>query len=270
MFFFTIKIVISFIFGAIFLSLLLYFAEKSNKKISGIIITFPSTMVLSFFFIGWTISSKVVIKIVPLTIIILGLDVFFIIIYPFIASYVKNKIKNKLLQILITLFLSLSVWFILSILFFQYKINNLFVSILIYLFFVVMSKIIISKKIRKIDKKTTKIKYSFSQIIFRALFMGFIITLSVFLSKVLDPFLGAIFAVFPAAFVSMIIIIHYNYDSNFLFYFLENVSIGSLNLFLYAIMTIYTFKCFGFVFGTLTNIFLAIIVIYLLTKITSN
>ena len=269
MFFFTIKIVISFIFGAIFLSLLLYFAEKSNKKISGIIITFPSTMVLSFFFIGWTISSKVVIKIVPLTIIILGLDVFFIIIYPFIASYVKNKIKNKLLQILITLFLSLSVWFILSILFFQYKINNLFVSILIYLFFVVMSKIIISKKIRKIDKKTNR-NYAFLQIIFRALFMGFIVALSVFLSKFFDPFLGAIFAVFPAAFVSMIIIIHYNYDSNFLFYFLENVSIGSLNLFFYAIITIYTFKCFGFVFGTLINICFVLLFGFILIKIKNS
>jgi len=56
---FIIQLITSFIVGGIVIAIISFVAEKANKKISGIILTFPTTMALGFFFLCWTLSPIV-------------------------------------------------------------------------------------------------------------------------------------------------------------------------------------------------------------------
>ncbi len=50
---FIIQLIVSFIVGGSIIALLSLAAEKVNKTIAGILIAFPSTVALGFFFLGW-------------------------------------------------------------------------------------------------------------------------------------------------------------------------------------------------------------------------
>ncbi len=64
---FIIKLITSFFVGGSLMTLLSFIVEKVDEKISGIILSFPSMSLLSFFFLGWTLSSQAVANIIPTT-----------------------------------------------------------------------------------------------------------------------------------------------------------------------------------------------------------
>lgn len=55
---FLIQVVTSFIVGGVFIAILGFIAERSSPKVAGIVLSLPSTMAISFFFIGWTLSPS--------------------------------------------------------------------------------------------------------------------------------------------------------------------------------------------------------------------
>ena len=83
---FQIQLIASFIVGGGIITLLTLIAEKVDKKIARIVLAFPSTVALGFFFIGLTTTTETVSQIIPSTFIPLGLSIFFIAIYPYIAT----------------------------------------------------------------------------------------------------------------------------------------------------------------------------------------
>ena len=264
---FIIQLIISFIIGGSFIALLSFIAEKVNKTIAGIILAFPSTVALGFFFIGWTTSPDTVSKIVPSTLIPLGLSILFVAIYPYIAEFVSKYFKNKVLQIIISFFLSIGIWFTLSIPFVVYKFNNLAFGILGYILLIIFAHLILK---RKNYAKPVTLKYTNIQKILRATFVGFIIFLAVLLSKVLNPFWGGMFLMFPAAFTSVIIIIHWHYGIKSLFPIMQKVAIGSLSLFGYAIVAMFVFPKFGYIIGTLFAYSVSLIITLSLINIQSK
>ncbi|WP_156957509.1 hypothetical protein [Hippea jasoniae] len=78
---------ISFFAGGIFITFLTLIAEKSSEKTAGIILMFPSTLMLGFFFLGWTTSSQTVSKIAPSTLIPLGVGISASTIYIYVSIF---------------------------------------------------------------------------------------------------------------------------------------------------------------------------------------
>ena len=95
---FVIQLAVSFIVGGGVVALLSFIAEKANKKIAGIILAFPTTVALGFFFLGWTLSPEAVAGVVPATLIPLGLSVLFAAVYGYVAEQAAKFIKNKISQ----------------------------------------------------------------------------------------------------------------------------------------------------------------------------
>ena len=54
------QVLVSFFVGGSLITLLSLIAEKSNQHISGIIMMFPTTLVLGFFFLGLTTNAEIV------------------------------------------------------------------------------------------------------------------------------------------------------------------------------------------------------------------
>lgn len=260
---FVIQLIVSFLVGGGVIALLSLIAEKANKRIAGIILTFPTTVALGFFFLGWTLSPKAVADIVPATLIPLGLSVLFAAVYAYVANYFAKIIKSKIWQIIVTSIISIGLWFALAIPVIILEINRLAVGVAGYTLLILIAHLLLK---RKNYEKPVTLTYTTGQKISRATFVGFIVFLVVLLGKLLNPFWGGMFAMFPAAFSSLLMILHWYYDPKSLFPTMQKVALGSLSLFAYAITTMLVFPQFGFIIGTLFAYAVSLVVTLLLMK----
>jgi len=258
---FYIKIITSFFVGGIIIAGLSFFAERANKKIAGIVLSLPSTVMIGYFFIAWATSPEAIFDIAPITIATDGAILFFSIVYIYFS---KIKI-NKILSILLSTILGLSTWLIISIPLAIIKFDNLLLSLIIYLIPVSISYYFLTHK-NKIEKTPDKLTYSNTQKIGRAIFAGSIIALSVYLSKVIHPFWGGIFSGFPAAFLSTFIILHWYYDSQILFKIAKTIPIGSIVFIIYIWTARYSFPAFGIWGGTILSYLISLVFFFILMK----
>ena len=119
----------------------------------------------------------------------------------------------------------------------------------------------------KTVSEPSQIKYSTGQKLGRAIFAGLIITLAVYLAKILGPFWGGIFSVFPAAYLSTLLILHWKYESDFLFRVWKNAPLGSIIFVVYAISVIYTFPNFGILIGTILSYIISLLAFLIIKKV---
>lgn len=260
---FVIQLIASFIVGGGVIALLSFIAEKANKRIAGIILAFPTTAALGFFFLGWTLSPEEVAGVVPSTLIPLGLSVLFAAAYAYIAEYSAKIIRSKIWQINVSFVVSIGLWFALAIPAVVLEINRLAGGVAGYALLILIAHLLLQ---RKNYEKPATLTYAFGQKIGRATFVGFIVFLVVLLGKLLNPFWGGMFAMFPAAFSSLLMILHWYYGPKSLFPAMQKAAVGSLSTFAYAITTMLVFPIYGFIIGTLFAYAISLVVTLLLMK----
>ena len=52
------QLITSFLAGATFIALITFLVERLPTKLAGLVITIPSTMVVSLFFLGWSVGPE--------------------------------------------------------------------------------------------------------------------------------------------------------------------------------------------------------------------
>lgn len=263
---FIIQLTASFLVGGGIITLLSFLAEKADSRISGIILAFPSTIALGYFFLGWTVSNEAVKNVVPASLVSLGLSVLFPVIYVFTAQKIQNIIENQFWQIAISFIISTLSWLILSLTFAANQFSNLIIGLTIYSTATLLASYLLN---RNIDKNINQppLKYSWIQKSLRAIFVGSVISLITFLSNIMNPFWGGVFSVFPASFSSMLILLHWYYDVDKLLPAVRKVPIGSISLVMYALSAMIIFPELGFIIGTLVAYFVSLITSIVLTKL---
>ena len=182
-------------------------------------------------------------KIVPNSLIPLGFTVLFVSVYPHVAKFIEARINHKLLQVLSSFLISIFGWFLFTIPIVFYQINNLAFGILGYFILTIIAHTLLKKQS---NNELSPLIYTKKQKIFRSIFMGLIVFLSVLLTKILNPFWGGLFAMFPAAFSSTVIILHWYYGAEKIFPIIQKSALGSLALFTYAIVSMIFFPKFGY------------------------
>ncbi|MBU0577147.1 DUF3147 family protein [Patescibacteria group bacterium] len=262
---FLIQLISSFLVGGSLIAFLSFIAEKASEKVAGIIITLPSTIVISFFFIGWTLSPEKIAEIAPIVPIVGGATMIFATTYLYLS---KIKLK-KPYSIALCLIGSLFIWFAFAIPIGLLKISNLAISLTGYIILLSIAYYFLT--IRPKKKSTHVIlKYSTGQKISRAIFVGFIIALTVFLAKTLGAFWGGVFSAFPAVFLSTLVILHWHYDSSFLFKIWKTSPLGSIMFIVYPLTAMHTFPAFGIVLGTIISYLISMVIFLLITKVQTK
>ncbi len=265
---FIIQLIVSFIAGGVFISVLSLIAERVNTKIAGIVLAFPSTAALGFFFLGWSISPGAVADAVPATLIPLGLCVLYPAIYANVADLLSVSVKNKLIQITLSFITGITVWLALVIPITIYKVQNKFTALAIgisgYFALIVLSHFLLQ---RKSYVKPQALVYTPVQKIFRAVFIGLIVALVVYLGKMSGVFWGGVFAMFPAAFSSSLILIHMYYGTQCLFPAAQKIPVGSISIFIYTITVMFVFPVFGLITGTVIAYLAGILATIILLKV---
>ena len=263
--FFMFQVLISFVVGGLFISALSIFAEKTNKKAAGIILSLPSTVLVSYFFIGWTLSPQAVAKIVPVTIAGTGLVLIFATTYLYLSKVAIPKVASMFISSVF----GLLVWFVGAIPLAIFKFSSLTTALLVYVPITLGGYYFLTLK-PKFTTPAKKPEYSLREKIGRALFGGTIIALAVCLAKILSPFWGGIFSGFPALFFSTLIILHRNHNSEYLFRTFHNVPFGLLVTISFPLAAGYTYPTFGIILGSVIAYFVSIIVGLGVYKVTNK
>jgi hypothetical protein len=264
---FLIQIVTSFIVGGVGIALLSLLAERASGRMAGIVLAFPSTGALSYFFLAWALSPEAVAKVVPATFIPLGLTAMFPVLYVYIAEAVSPHLKKKIYQIIICFACSAICWLIFAFPAALFKFSNVALGLTGYVLLVLIAHFLLH---RRQHAKSPSLSYTTGQKIGRAAFVGLIIVIVLLSGKILDVFWGGVFAMFPAAFSSSLMILHWYYDPKSVFASAQKAPIGSLSICVYSIAVMLTFPEFGFVLGTVISYMASLLTTLILLKIQAG
>lgn len=243
-----------------FVAFLTFWAERSSARVAGIIISLPSTLAIGYLFMSLTISPEVVAEVAPMVPMGAGILMLFTITYLYMSKIPLKKPYSIALCTVSSLF----VWFLLALPMAVYKFDKIWISIFVYLVLLAVGFHFLTIRVR-LKAHHKPLVYTVWEKVFRSVFAGGIIALIVVLSKSLGPFWGGVFTVFPAVFLSSLIVFHYRYDSDFLFKVWKNSPMGSLVFVSFAIASIYTFPAFG-AFGGLVGSYFAAFLAYELIR----
>jgi hypothetical protein len=261
---FFFQIVTSFVVGGAGIALLSFIAERASSRTAGIVLAFPSTGALGYFFLAWAASPEAVAKIIPATFIPLGLTAMFPVFYTSIAEALSPHLSRKSFQVLASFFLSTVCWLALALPAALFKFSNFALGLIGYILLVLLADFFLH---HKKHSKSPTLSYTTGQKIGRAAFVGLIIVIVLVLGKTLGIVWGGVFAMFPAAFSSSLMILHWYYDSENVSAASQKAPIGSLSICVYSLVVMVTFPRFGFVAGTALSYVGSLITTLILLKI---
>lgn len=245
---------LSFLVGSIWVTLTSIAAERFGSKIGGLIGGLPSTVIVSFFFIGLTQSpqtASLATNVFPLAYSVTGL---------FLVFYALFSRKG----FLVSFICSLLIWFSLSALIILFDINNFLISLLAYALVFSISYYILEKKLKIPSTGRVKMNYSALQVLGRAVFSGMMIAFAVFMSRIGGPIFGGIFSAFPAVFISILIISYKSRGMDFSRAMTKPLmTTGMLSIVAYGTAVRFLYPGFGLIAGTLGAYILSLVGAYI-------
>lgn len=266
---FFIQLISSFVIGGVLVGLQATIAEKANKNLAGLILTFPSTAIVSFFFMWQVLSEgefKYALTPVPVT---MGISLLFI--YAYIKSFQTSDkfTKSTKIQILLAIAISIGFWISCAFLVLKAHVPNIWLSLGVSLLLIVATKLLLNRE-QLCTQPLPTITYSFLQKLLRMAFSGTVIATTVFLAKTLGPTWGGIFSMFPAAYISSLLMYSPNYNHRFMYRAYYNAPKGIIGLLIFTFAALYTFPVFGNCIGSLISISLSLIYSFLLFKLNKS
>ncbi len=250
---FILQTVLPFIISAFVVIIITVIAEKYGTKVGGILGTLPSTIIIAFIFISinrdvfFASRSAVV---VPAE---MAINLFFLVI---ISTLIYRSLSFALI-------VSLLIWGILSTALYFANIENILISIVLYAVTLVLCFTYL-EKIKKIEShKKVKVHYTTKKIILRGILAGSVIATAVFLSNI-DETLSGIFSIFPAIFLSTVIITYLEHGPIFTSGFAKSMIFGSQTVMSYVIAVHFLYPKCGLIYGTIYSFFLSLVVAIIL------
>lgn len=260
---FITQLISSFAFGGILVAMQATIAERANKKLAGLVLTFPSTAIVSFFFI-WQVLSvqdfQCALAPVPAT---MGISLLFIYVYIKSFQTVQKLNLQKSMQILLAILISISFWALCAIAILKSQLTNIWFSLCISTLLILATKFLLSRE-TLCTQPLPDIRYNWLQKLLRIVFSGGVISTTVFLAKTMGPIWGGIFSMFPAAYISSLLMYSPNYNHRFMYRAYYSAPKGILGLLIFTFVALWTFPLFGNIVGTLAAVFSSFIYSFLI------
>lgn len=240
---FTLKLILAFLVGSIWITAATMLSERLGTKIGGIVGGLPSTIVIALFFIGWTQSPQAVVQATTLVPMTIGAVAIFTVLFVLLAK------KNFFLA----LFGSLSAWAVLVLLGILLKPNFIF-SIVVYCILFAFSYYIleIRSDIQSVSKQP--MRYTLPVLAFRGIVSGAIVAGAVWIAKITGPLVGGVFGTFPAVFLSTAVITYLTHGSGFSGAVMKSLLLtGCFTVLTYALGVRYLIIPLGLGWGSLAS-----------------
>lgn len=258
---FLIKLLLSFIVGSFWITITTIIAEKMGSKIGGIIGGLPTTTLVALLFIGITQSPQAAVEATTIMPQIIG--------FAGILMTTFSLLINR--GFIIAISLAILSWFTLAFIAFLIRIENFAFSILVSVVILLFSYYILEKRQKIISVTKLKVSYTFPQIILRACFAGFVISLAVLVAKFGGPILGGIFSAFPALFISTLFILYFSHGVEFTKAVLKSLTLsGLINVVVYTTAVRLLYLSQGLFWGTIFAYTISIVSVFLTYKLLSK
>jgi uncharacterized membrane protein (GlpM family) len=245
--------IIPFALSALVVILVTIIAEKYGTKIGGVIGTLPSTIIIAFLFIaidkGVLFASDSV-AVVPAE---MGINLVFLLTFSLLSQR----------KIFIALAGSLLGWTVLTILLYYSNITSIVVSLVMFLFCFLFTFLILDKKKKITSQDTIKVHYTSLKFLGRGLIAGIVIAIAVTFSNV-GTMLSGIFSVFPAIFLSTMLISLREHGPQFTGAMAKGMIYGSPSVVSYAVGVHYFYPRLGILVGTISAFVIALVVTLIL------
>jgi hypothetical protein len=251
--------IIPFALSALVVVLVTIIAEKYGTKTGGVIGTLPSTIIIAFLFIaldkGTTFAAESVV-IVPAE---MGLNLIFLLIFALLAS--------KKMQI--ALFGALGAWTALTILVYYTFLNSIIISLAIYMICFFISFLILEKQRNITSQDSINVHYTPLKLLGRSLIAGIVIATAVSLSNI-GVTLSGIFSVFPAIFLSTMLISLREHGPHFTRAMAKGMIYGSPSVVSYGVGIHFLYPTIGIFPGTIAAFLIGVLVTLLLFILRKN
>lgn len=196
---FWLKVGASFLVGSSWVTLTTLSAERFGSKVGGLIGGLPSTVVIALLFIGVTQSAEVAAQVTTVMPLAQGLNGLVVLTFMLL---IRKGLK-------IALAVSLPFWVMCASFLYLLNIHSFFVSIVGWLLLLAFCTVAVEKWMKIVSQGRKDFRYAASQLIWRAVFGGSVISLAVVMGKVGGPLAGGIFGSFPAMILSTLVITAY-------------------------------------------------------------
>ena len=192
---------------------------------------------------------------------------------------IKKRNKNVIFLLLFALlvyhsiyfafFGSLTIWTILSLLLFIFNLENIFVSISIYIITIIVT-IIVLERVKKIPSSgNVTVHYNLSKIALRGILAGTVISIAVILSNV-GAIISGIFSVFPAILSSTMLISYREHGPKFAAGMAKSMTVGISSVAVYSTTIHFLFPFYNIYIGTLVAYIISIVVTLIIFKLRSK
>lgn len=243
------QIILPFILSCLIVIIITIIAEQYGTKIGGILGTLPSTIVIAFIFIGLNEDTHFASNAAVVVPAEMGVNIIFLFVFSLLAS--RSSIT--------ALFAAVAVWTILSSLFLVINLNSIIVSVAIY-FLIMISVFFYLEKTKKVkSKEKVSVIYTPLKLAFRGIFAGSVIALSVTLANISD-ILSGIVSVFPAIFLSTMVIFMREHGPEFTGGMGKAMILGTMSVMTYSVFIHFLYPETGIIYGTIIAYFFACIV----------
>ena len=250
---FIIKLILSFVVGGSYIAFLIWISEKFGSRIGGMLIGLPSTGLISLIFIAWTQSKEVAVRALPVFPATIGAAALFIVAFIYFHKY--GNVKSFLLALLL--------WFVLSFPLAFFALRNIWISF-------VLGIIFLGIAIWRLNKFPYKKLESFTltrnEFLFRIIFAGSLIAFAVFLGKALGPLFGGMFASFPVAFSSSLLILKRRHGIEFTSSVARTMPYGGIGNVIFAMTFFFVVPLLGMFLGTTLACLTSVIFILILNN----
>ena len=240
---------IPFALSALVVILVTIIAEKYGTKTGGVIGTLPSTIIIAFLFIaldkGVSFASDSV-AIVPAE---MGFNLIFLLLFALLA--------HRTLPV--ALFGALLGWIVLTIGIYYTNLTSIIVSLVVYLVCFLISFLILDKKKKITSQDTIKAHYTPLKLLGRSLIAGIVIAIAVTFSN-LGTMLSGIFSVFPAIFLSTMLISLREHGPRFTGAMAKGMIFGSPSVVSYAVGIHLLYPSIGILLGTIGAFLIGLVV----------
>jgi uncharacterized membrane protein (GlpM family) len=251
---FWLKVGLSFIVGSTWVTVTTLSAERFGSRVGGLIGGLPSTVVIALLFIGITQSAEVAAQATTVMPLAQGLNGLFVLSFMVL---IRRGLPAALAG-------ALPIWFGFAGILYLLNIQSFLVSIAGWLILLGFCTIVLEKWMIIPPHGKLALTYPPTQLVWRAVFGGSVISFAVIMGKAGGPMVGGIFGSFPAMFLSTLVITAHMGGADFCRSVGKALLIsGLVNVPIYEILVRYLYPRVGLGWGTVMALLGAMVTGYL-------
>lgn len=238
---FIVKLILSFVIGGLWITAGVALAERRGSRAGGLVIGFPSTVLIAVFFIGWTQSTAAAVRATTVIPVVFGINYIFLLVAVLLIGR----------GLLTALAAGLTVWGGLSALVIALKFNNYWAGVLVYAACFAFGYWRLGRVVPSGAESERVQPAELFLIAARGVFGGMIIALAVLLAKLGGPLIGGVFAIFPAVFTGALVTTAISHGAGFSAALMRATLVGGISVIVFATAVRLSFVPLGLGYGTL-------------------